>query len=447
MSISSKYADWFKRFIPSPFILAILLSILTFVLATLNKKGNVTELLLDWQNGLWQPSLIVFAFQMMFMLVLGHVLVLSDFFHSLISTLTNYIKTHTQAIVVICVTTILVAYFNWGLGLIFGAILSRKIGEAFSSRNQAMNYPLLGACGYVGLMVWHGGISGSSLAKVAESGHLKSLAPHLNLPEQIGYDQTVFSSMNFTVFVALIIAIPIVMAWVGSKTELKSIRLKTSQSRDNSKKLSGAERLEHISLFNKVFGVLLVILAVIIAWRYEGPFLGFINPNYINFTLLALAILLHKNFRRFLNALDDAISGASGILIQFPLYFGILALMQSGGLISACSEFFISISNQDTYPIFTFLSAGLVNVFVPSGGGQWAIQGPIILESAFSLGVPLDKSILALAYGDQWTNMLQPFWALPLLSITGLKAKEILPYTLILFLVGGLIFTLSLILF
>ena len=138
--------------------------------------------------------------------------------------------------------------------------------------------------------------------------------------------------------------------------------------------------------------------------------------------------------------MDDAIKGSSGILIQFPLNFGILALMQSGGLINLISDWFITISNAQTLPLYTFLSAGLVNLFVPSGGGQWAIQGPILLDAATKLGVPLPKIILAMAYGDQLTNMMQPFWALPLLSITGLKAKDILPYTLILMLIGMLVF-------
>jgi short-chain fatty acids transporter len=148
-----------------------------------------------------------------------------------------------------------------------------------------------------------------------------------------------------------------------------------------------------------------------------------------------------------LSGVDKAIHGSSGILIQFPLYFGILALMQTSGLIENISDFFIDISNKKTLPIYTFFSAGLVNMFVPSGGGQWALQGPIILRAALELDMSLSKIILALAYGDQITNMLQPFWALPLLSITGLKAKDILPYTLMLMVMGTVIFLLVLMLF
>ena len=163
--------------------------------------------------------------------------------------------------------------------------------------------------------------------------------------------------------------------------------------------------------------------------------------------MLGLGILFHSSFYKFTHAITEAIKGASGILIQFPLYFGIMGIMKDSGMVSLLSDFFVNISNETTFPIFTFISAGIVNIFVPSGGGQWAIQGPIIIEAANQLGVSFSKSIMALAYGDQLTNMLQPFWALPLLGITGLKAREILPYTLYLFLIGCLIFVGGLLLF
>ena len=173
--------------------------------------------------------------------------------------------------------------------------------------------------------------------------------------------------------------------------------------------------------------------------------LKIITPNFINLCLFALGLLLHRNLYNYIKSIDNAIRGASGILIQFPLYFGIMGVMTHSGLIQIMSDFFVSISNENTFPLFTFLSAGIVNIFVPSGGGQWAVQGPIIVEAANQLDVSIPKSIMALAYGDQLTNMLQPFWALPLLGITGLKAKEILPYTLILLLVGTCIFITGLI--
>ena len=166
----------------------------------------------------------------------------------------------------------------------------------------------------------------------------------------------------------------------------------------------------------------------------------------LNFLMLGLGLILHGNFSSFLSALEEAIKGTSGILIQFPLYFGIMGIMRDSGMVVQISDFFVSIANETTLPLFTFISAGIVNIFVPSGGGQWAVQGPIVVESAIKLGVPLPKAIMALAYGDQLTNMLQPFWALPLLGITKLKAREILPYTLIMMLLGAVVFVIGLLL-
>jgi short-chain fatty acids transporter len=172
-----------------------------------------------------------------------------------------------------------------------------------------------------------------------------------------------------------------------------------------------------------------------------------ITPNLINFLMLGLGIILHGNFKNFTNAISESISDISGILIQFPLYFGIMGIMSSSGMVTQISNFFVSFSNVTTLPLVTFFSAGLVNIFVPSGGGQWVIQGPIVVESALRLGVPLNKAIMALAYGDQITNMLQPFWALPLLGITRLKAKEILPYSLLAMIIGGSIYIVGILLF
>ncbi len=441
MSFIKLYARWFKKILPSPFSIAVLLTVSVVILTTFISQKSIGLLMLDWQAGLWESSLLTFAFQMMLMLVLGHTLALSSFFDRVVAKLVVPISTSAQAAAVVTFTTILVAFINWGLALIFGALLARKVGEHFSRKNMPLNYPLIGAAGYVGLMVWHGGLSGSALTKVAESGHLQALAQNDMLPLTISYNDTVFSTMNVVAWLLLLAFIPLVFYWLGKKNSGKFTPLDPASILPQSNiKAHGAERIDESRLFSKIVGTIFVSIALYVAVSYKGHSLGFITPNFINFAMMALCILLHKNFTAFLNAVDSAIKGASGILIQFPLYFGILALMQSGGLLASISNGFIAISNENTLPLFTFFSAGLVNVFVPSGGGQWAIQGPIVLQAATQLGVDLPKIVLALVYGDQLTNMLQPFWALPLLSITGLKATDIIPYTLVLFLIGLVIF-------
>ena len=447
MSITKKFEKIFKTLLPAPFTIAVLLTFFTFVLALLitDPKSNqihIVELLLYWEKGIWNSPLLVFAMQMMLMLVLGHTLALSNPISKIISKGVRYCTNTANSAAIITFFTILVSLFNWGLGLIFGAIFARKAGEHASKNNIDFNYPLIGAAGYSGLMVWHGGISGSAPIKIAEKGHF--LVDKIDV---ISQSETIFSTMNISISIVLLITLPLLMYYLGKQNPGKTIIL-SSKKKEESSKTTEVQKLDQSALLAWGFGGTIIFYAFYKAIILpESITLSVITPNYINLVLLGLAIIMHKSFFAFLKAIDNAISGASGILIQFPLYFGIMGIMNHSGMVNIMSNFFVSISNETTFPIFTFISAGIVNVFVPSGGGQWAVQGPIIVDAATQLGVSIPKSVMALAYGDQLTNMLQPFWALPLLGITGLKAKEILPYTLILLVVGSIIFISGLLIF
>ncbi|MCK9905937.1 TIGR00366 family protein, partial [Frankia sp. Cpl3] len=162
-----------------------------------------------------------------------------------------------------------------------------------------------------------------------------------------------------------------------------------------------------------------------------------------NILFLFLGILLHGTPRRFLDAMGEAIKGSAGIVVQFPFYAGIIGMMTASGLAASISNWFISISTATTFPLFTFWSAGLVNIFVPSGGGQWAVQAPIMLPAAAELGVSNAKVAMAIAWGDAWTNLIQPFWALPALAIAGLGARDIMGYCLMMLFVTGAIISLG----
>ncbi|GAB4250013.1 MAG: short-chain fatty acid transporter [Vicingaceae bacterium] len=459
MSFTDKYTRAFRLLLPTPFTIAIILTIVSFFLALFSTKNydqsyfNYSlELLEYWENGLWNNNLIVFAFQMMLMLVLGHVLALTNFFNTLIKIIVKNCTNTAKAAAIVTFFTIIVSLFNWGLGLIFGAILARKVGEYASKHLIKINYSLIGAAGYSGLMVWHGGLSGSSLAKVAEPGHIKTMMTGIiddkmitYLPEKISYSETFGSNLNLFVTLMLLIILPAFMYFFGKSHGSKKVDIlsvKFNQDDESSENLIGAEKIDHSKIFSLLIGfIFLFVIGYKIHHVYNWNILDFFTPNNINFLLFGLGLVLHKNIVSFIKAVDEAILGASGIIIQFPLYFGIMGIMKDSGLINEISNYFVSISNKASYPILTFLSAAIVNIFVPSGGGQWAVQGPIIVKAALDLKINLPKCIMALAYGDQLTNMLQPFWALPLLGITGLKAKDILPYTLMLMFIGLIIFT------
>ncbi|WP_350293139.1 TIGR00366 family protein [uncultured Croceitalea sp.] len=458
MGFTKLIENLFRRYLPSPFTIAVLLTLVTLLLALVFTKSPAEEnhlfaVFSYWENGIWNANLLVFAYQMMLILVLGHVLVLSKPMERLILRITKYVKNTANAAVLVVFSTMLVSFFNWGLGLIFGAILARKVGEYAQANSISLNYPLIGACGYGGLMVWHGGISGSAPIKVSETGHLQELLGNTvnadiiaQLPLSISTASTVFSASNLVIFFVVLISISILVYVLGKKTTPGKIELNQYQFKSLEKEnLIGAEKLDYSKLASTLFGVL--ILGVFLIQYLPSVQRLNITPNMLNFFMLGLAIILHGSFKSFLVAVEEAIGDVAGILIQFPLYFGIMGIMGSSGMINQISDFFVSISTETTLPIFTFFSAGLVNIFVPSGGGQWAVQGPLVLQSALALNVPLPKAIMALSYGDQITNMLQPFWALPLLGITKLKAKEILPYTLLFMLVGSVIYILGLLIF
>jgi len=430
-SFSKNYIQVARFLLPTPFTIAIILTLLTFSISIFWLDNSLMQTAHFWENKLWSGN--NFAFQCMYMLVVGHIIALSRPFDKLTDWLLQFAANKARAAMLVTFLAIITGLFNWGLGLILGAIFARKVGEYAKANNIQIHYGIIGAAGYAGLMVWHGGLSGSAPLLVSKE---HALIQDMGI---IDTSKTIFSSMNILASLLLIILLPGLMYWVAKCSKHTSINLPTAVKKVKKKEhLIGAEQLDYSAWFARAVGVILLLYALIKLYHLGIYNLGL---NIVNLTLFALAVLLHKNVYSFLNALDKAIVDGAGILIQFPLYFGIMGVMQEAGIVYALSEFFVSISNSLTLPIFTFFSAGVVNIFVPSGGGQWAMQGPIIIEACKSLGVELSKGIMAMCYGDQLTNMLQPFWALPLLGITGLKAKDILPYTLILMLAGIIIFT------
>lgn len=437
--------------IPSPFSIALLLTIVTFILALLltqrpenSGSAHFLNIFDYWQTGFWE--LLSFTMQMALILILGHSLALTPLFKAFISKLTKYCNNTANAALMVSLFAVLTSFVNWGLCLVFGAIFARKVAEKAQLEGKPLNYPLIGAAGYVGMMCWHGGFSGSAPLTVSGNNHF--LIQEIG---QISIQETLLSPMNLTTSFLLLIIIPISFYFLGKKANGHLINLplqKGEVTQGQSSVTRGAEKLDTSKFFGMFFGILICLLAL--RKLFTEPFtsgFGFIDLNYINFFLFGMAMMLHRSINQFVNSLKDALGGALGIIIQFPLYAGIMGIMKYSGLGTAFSEGFIALSNATTLPIFTMISAALVNIFVPSGGGQWAVQGPIVTEAASFLGVAQAKVIMALSYGDELTNMLQPFWALPLLGITKLKAKDILPYSLIMLLIGLLIFTITLLLF
>ncbi len=418
--------------IPDPLILALGLTILTLILSLIYGSNprpgiaGVADVLSYWTQGFW--DLLAFSMQMVLILMLGYILALSPIVDRFSSGLAQLSDKPIQGAISVAFVAVIVGLINWGLALVLGAVLVRKIAIQAKKNGSPINYPLMGAAAYVCMMVWHGGLSGSAPLSVASAGHF--------LEEKTGIiplSETIFSSMNFTATFTLFILIPVATFLFAKRGEMK---IPNGKANDD---YSIAENQHSIwkPTFISISGFLLLAGFIIRMAIHPGSSIGL---NEINLILFALVMIIFPNANDLSKATGDAIGSTAGIIIQFPLYAGIMGIMQYSGLLAVMTDWFVSISTQQTLPLFSFLSAGIVNLFVPSGGGQWAVQGPLLIDVATSIGVSHSKVVMALAYGDQLTNMLQPFWALPLIGITGLKAGEIFRYSWRFMLIGFVVY-------
>lgn len=438
------YSRGFQRLLPSPMAIALVLTLVTFGFSLFGATAE--ESLIAWSDGLWNVPLLRFGFQAMYMLVLGHVLALSPPIKSALNTVAVYaVKTPKYAPAVVALIAMLLGWVNWGLGLVAGALIAKVVID-----KKVAHAGLVGAAGYMGLLVWHSGLSGSAPLKVAEDGHLADIYEKGVdwLPESISISDTIFTSWNIGITVAVMVAIVGLFAVLGRHVENEEIEISDTDLHFipvKGKLDSIASFFDHSVFLPIIFGVLGLVVAVYLGRTYDGnSALGFVNPDWVNLVLFSLALIFHKSIFNLVGALNKAIGGASGILLQFPIYFGIMGIVTGTGLVDVLSGAFVSATSTGSLPFAIFSSSGILNVFVPSGGGQWTVQGPLVLEACHAIGMTLEKGVMAMAYGDQWTNMLQPFWALPLLGITGLRARDILPYTLAAFLVSGVVFVIGL---
>ncbi len=326
------------------------------------------------------------------------------------------------------------------VGALFAKALARKV---------KVDYRLLVASAYSGFVVWHGGLAGSIPLTIATAGHFSE--------SQIGIiptSDTIFAGFNLLLVAILFVSMPLVNRFMlpGEKDsiyidpstldekdgEVASTTLEMHNANLNDSR--PADKLENSRLLGwSVGGAGLVYLGYYF-WVQGGS----LNLNVVNFLFLFLAILLHQTPRSLLISLNEAIKGGAGIVIQFPFYAGIMAVMVQSGLAQSISEGFVAIASAESLPFWSFISAGIVNIFVPSGGGQWAVQAPIMLPAAQALGADVARVAMAVAWGDAWTNLIQPFWALPVLAIAGLKARDIMGFCLMQLMITGVIISIAL---
>ncbi|MCP4464337.1 MAG: short-chain fatty acid transporter [Planctomycetaceae bacterium] len=418
-----------RRYTPDPFVIALLLTVATFALAVMGTDSQPLETVQWWGSGFW--GLAEFTLKMAMILLTGYVVAKSPPVQWFLLSLIKHVKTPTQAVLFCTFAAMIASWINWGFGLVVGGVVALEVAK----RVPAAPFRVLVAASYSGFLVWHAGLSGSiPLALNTETDKITQELVGFTVP----LSQTTFGTVNLIALASIVILLPTVnwcmLKFVGKAQTASDIETRPAvpASVENQELSTWLER--SFLLAGLVGGLGLLFLA---STLFDGTFR--LNLDSVMFVFFIAGLLLHGSPRAFIESVQEAVPKIAPILIQYPLYAGIMALLVKTGLASQMSEYFVSVANADTLPLMTFYSAGLVNLFVPSGGGQWAVQAPVVLPAVEQLGADLDKTIMAVVWGDAWTNMLQPFWAVPLLSIAGMRIKDIIGLLLVVLISSGVV--------
>ena len=429
-----------QRWLPEPFIFAIILTLVAAALAMPICHQTPLEVIDHWGGGVW--NLLAFAMQMALVLVCGSTLAAAPVVKRGISLLAAIPKTPIAAIALVTGVSALACWLNWGFGLIVGVVFAKEIAR----KMPAIDYRLLIASAYSGFVVWHAGLSGSIPLTMATPGEALTKATNGVLTEPIPISQTILDPHNIVIVLVVMVAIVVTNSLMYPKKDVVTVDPALLEEdapvtpKPQQGALTPAQRMEHSRLLSWIVaGIGVAYLIIHLGWGGGSFDLGSVIMLF-----LFLGVLLHGTPLAYVKAFTNASKGAAGIILQFPFYAGIMGIITGVGasgisfgtvLSNAC----ISISNSTTYPLLTFLCAAVLNMFVPSGGGHWAIQAPIMFAAGADLGVDPGLTGTAIAWGDAWTNLIQPFWAIPALAIAKLDAKDIMGFCLIDLLVTGVV--------
>ncbi len=433
--LARPFVAFVERYYPDPFVFVVLLSALTFVLSLVLADATPASALSTWGDGL--PSLLSFTSQICITLLTAHALAHTDRVQALLKRVGNIPNSATGAYALVAFSAGIGSLIAWSLGLIAGATVAREVARQSVARGLRIHYPLLVASAYAGFVIWHMGYSSSAGLFVATAGH--------SLEAQIGVipiTETVFTLRNgLLALITLVIITAICPLMRPKEQEIIEIYpvLLEERAEEPGARAGRQTFAQYLDAMRPLTLLLGAGLFCYIGYSFYAQ--GFhLNLNLVNWSFLGAGLLLARSPSHYVQLINNASSTIGPVLIQYPFYAGILGMMQGTGLAGIISDWFTAIATPQTLGFFAFLCAGLVNMFIPSGGGQWAVQGPIFIEAGQNLGVDPSIIVLAISYGDQWTNMIQPFWTIPLLAIAGLHMRQIMGYTFVIFLLTLFLF-------
>ncbi len=437
--LASFFTYLMRHYLPDAYLFAILLTFLSAVLALIFTSVGFTKVVTTWGDGIY--GIIAFAFQMILILVTGHCLALTPAVNRILVWVAGIGNTPVKGGMIVAFVAGICSFINWGFGLVVGGLLALQVAK----RNRKADFPYLIAAAYSGFVVWHMGLSGSIPLVIATAKHAQNFIEKMT-GAVVPVSQSIFLPFNLIPAILLIVTLPILMALIHPKEEEVQVIAEEKLTDlcgdcpnvEMPQNPTLADRIDHSYVINMIFGLMGLIYLY-----YHFSTKGFdLNLNIVIFIFFIAGVILHGKPVNYIKAMNTAIKGAGGIALQFPLYGGIQGIMIGTGLAKVIAGWFVALSSVETFYMFQFWAAGIINMFIPSGGGQWAAQGPITMEAAKMMGIDPIRSAMMVAWGDQWTNMIQPFWALPLLGLAGLSARDIMGYTTVTLIYSGVILSL-----
>lgn len=451
--VSEAFANVSLKYVPHPLIYTIALTVIAWVLAITLTPTSPLEAFSLWGEGVFSEPILVFTAQICIAFITGYAIVTSPPAQGLLERVAAAPRSPRQAVFMVVLVSMTLSYVHWAFGLIMSGLFAKEV----ASRVRDVHYPLLIAGAFSGYVIWHNGISGVAPQSVATPG-----SPTEDVLGIVPVSQTIFDPVNLIIVAFLFLTLPALLtfmhpkrgrALVASQSVLKEsveaekrgggvpasmpeARASGDDGGEASTDTTVAERLN----YHWLLGVVIATFGVMFLARYF--FLqGFaLNLNIINLLFLTIGLLLIRRPVEYANSIAQGTSlVVPPVLLQFPLYGGILGLIANTGVAALIVEGLATIATSYTLPFFTFLSAGVLNLFLPSGGGQWIVQSSIVAGSTQELGSDPGLNVIGFAFGDAWTNMLQPYWALPMLALAGLEAKHIVGYTAIVAIFVGVV--------
>lgn len=423
-----------SRWLPDPLVIAIVLTGLALALSVFVGGVSPIDAVDYWGTGFW--DLLSFTMQMTVILLAGYMLAKAPPVDRSLDWLVSKVSSPRSAIIMITLVGGIGSWLNWGFGLVAGSVVAKKA----AMRIDKLHYPLAIAAGFSGFSVYGIGLSGSVPLLLATPEHFLEGETGL-----IPISETIFNPFVLGMSAIAVFGLPVFNALMhpAKDAEIHPYSLLATERSDEAERESvvvkSAETFGEKMNNSPVWGIGIGALGIVSSMVYFARG-GTLNLDAVNFIFIMLGLLFFARPKLYLKALNEAVGSVAGIIVQYPFYAGIMSILVGSGLIVTFSNLFVSISSAETLPLWSFVSGGLTNILVPSGGGQFVVQGPVMIAAAQELGADFAATAVAVQIGDQWTNMIQPFWIIPALAISGLKLRDVMGYMVLIAAFVGLVF-------